>query len=461
MSGHLAPEPPFLLQRGGRDAVRGAAAPPRATAGEVRRSVLENGIRVVTERMREVRSLSLGVIVAAGPGDELPGKSGLAHLCEHLMFQGTSSRNALQVARVMDGAGGQLGGFTTRDYTCFFATLLADYSFFALDLFGDLLLNSTYPEARLENERQAILSEVRAAHDTPGERVHALLKSRAWPDHALGRPLTGCAETVARLTREDVIYFVQQHYSPGRIVIAAAGCVEHDDFVASVRDSFWRLLGDAPPPAGVTPVFHGGLTVEPRACAQTYFALGVPAPPFAGDGRYGAYLLSQILGGGLSSRLFRRLREERGLVYDIGSEVHTYRDAGMLVIEGSCAPVDAATVLRRSARELWLLLSGEEPPDGEELLRAKNQLRGRHVIASEDSHTRMSRLATQELYFGHHLDADAVLAAIAEVDAAALSRVGLEMLALGKGLAAAALLGPEIPGDGAALFSRPLAQWEE
>jgi predicted Zn-dependent peptidase len=207
-------------------------------------TTLENGIRVVTESMPEARSLSIGILIDAGPRDESPGQGGLAHLTEHALFQGTSSRDARQIARLMDLAGGQVGAFTTRDYTCFHATVLDDYRTYALDLFGDVLLNSTFPAEALERETQSILSEISAAWDAPFERAGQLLKALAWPNHPLGRPVAGWADTVAALTREDVIYFVHQNYLPNRLIIAAAGHVEHLDFVAQVRVAFWRLLGD-------------------------------------------------------------------------------------------------------------------------------------------------------------------------------------------------------------------------
>ena len=189
------------------------------------KTTLENGIRVVTETIAGLRSVAIGILVDACPRDELPEKAGLAHLVEHLLFQGTSSRDENQIANLMDVGGGNFGGFTTRDYTCYFATVLDDYRTYAIDLLGDILLNSIFPPKNIEREKTIILREIDRVRDTPYEWVHMLLKSAVWPDHPLGRAITGDSTTVQELSREDVIYFVHNNYLPNRMIIAAAGVV--------------------------------------------------------------------------------------------------------------------------------------------------------------------------------------------------------------------------------------------
>ena len=283
------------------------------------KSTLENGIRVVTETMSGHRSISMGILIDAGPFDEAPEQRGLAHLVEHSVFCGTSSRNATQIARLMDEAGGHLGAFTARDFTCYSATVLDDYFTYALDLLGDILLNSVFPPESLEREKTAILREIESAGDMPSERVHDLLKSFAWCDHPLGRSIAGQPDTIKLITREDVIYYVHENYSPDRIIVAAAGNINHEDFVAQVRDAFWRMMGKSMPAAKASPVFHQGVVLENMPVSQVYFSLGIRAYPYADPGRYGMHILNNILGGGISSRLFRRVRESRGLVYHISS----------------------------------------------------------------------------------------------------------------------------------------------
>ena len=387
----------------------------------VRRSALENGIRVVTEELPGQRSVSIGILVDGGAADETSEEHGLAHLSEHLMFQGTGSRSAAEIARLMDSVAGQVGGFTSRDYTGYFATVLSDYAPHALDLLGDVLLNSAFPLDAVEREKASILSEIDGTKDAPGRRALELLKAKVWAGHPLALPVAGRPETVRGFTREDVIYFVHRNYLPDRIIVAAAGHVDHDDFLAQVRDAFWRCMGERPSRAPSPACFRSGIVAEAAPLSQAYFAIGLPAAAYGGDSRYAWHVVAQLLGGGISSRLFRRIREERGLVYDIGAEYHAYRDAGLLVVEGSASPANLPEVLALSLEELHRALGTDpDPVDEEELTRARIQIRGRHLIAGEDSSTRMSRLATQELYFGRQIPEAQVVAGIDGVDAAAL-----------------------------------------
>lgn len=381
-----------------------------------RRTVLENGLRIVTEHMPGTGAASIGVLIECGSRDEDPSESGLAHLCEHMLFQGTSNRSALQIARQMDFAGGQIGGFTTRDYTCLHAVVLADHVYYALDLIGDVLLNSTFPEDSLAREVNAILRELEGGSDVPSHRVLESLKRDAWSGHALGRPIAGSPEAVRRHTREDLIYFFHRNYTPNRIVVAAAGDINHDDFVADCRDAFWRLMGESDRPTLAPPVFVPGVAMETFPSAQTYFALGLPAPGYTHADRVDTHLLTGILGTGYSSRLFRRLREETGLVYDVHAEYHAYAEAGMIVIEGATRP-EAAEETVAIAVDTWhRLATGIEPVDDEELTGAKNRLRSQHLISSGDVYTRMCRLATQELYFGHPLSGGCIPDLIASAE---------------------------------------------
>lgn len=415
------------------------------SANGYQKSVLENGIRIVTTRVPGVRSVSMGVLINAGPRDETPDQCGLAHLIEHVMFQSTSSKTAMQIARIMDSSGGQMGAFTARDYTCYTATVLDDYRTYALDLLSDLLLNSIFPEANMEREKGAIMREIDAANDLPSKRVHSLLKSNVWNNHPLGRPIFGWPDTVKPLTREDIIYFVHKHYLPNRIIVAAAGNLEHHDFVAQVRDFFWSMMGESKPTNNGIPSFKSGVTVEHASVSQAYFSLGIRAFPYAHSDRYGLHLLNAILGGGISSRLYRRMREERGLVYEIGSQYHAYADDGVLIVEGSTTPEHLMQVLGLTLVELWRLVTLDEPADEEELWKAKMQIRGQHMISGEITSTRMSQLATQEMYFGRHIAAEEIIEEIDTVDNDMLKRMANESLIASLKDAAVAIVGPQAP----------------
>ncbi len=411
----------------------------------VRKTTLENGVRVVTETMPGIRSIAMACLIDTGPYDEAPAQYGLSHLIEHGMFLGTHGRDAMQIARMMDGAGGSIGAFTAKDYMCYYATVLDEYAPYAIDLLGDLLLNSIFPEEGLEREKNAILREIAGRNDDPEQRADDLLKSFCWRDHPLGRPITGSAETVRRFTREDVIYFAQTNYLPERLIIAAAGNVNHADFVAQVRDAFWRMLGQSQPRPMTLPSFTGGVAMDYRPVSQAYFSLGLRALPYAHPSRYVLHVLNNVLGGGISSRLYRRLRENRGLVYSISSEYLAYREDGMLVVAGSTAPEYLTSVLGLTLVELWQVLTGAEPIDDEELVKAKMQIRGQHLISGEGSHTRMSRLATQELYFGRAISTDEVLEQIQAVDNAMAQDLANQVLIDALRQVAIAVTSPESP----------------
>ncbi len=247
------------------------------------------------------------------------------------------------------------------------------------------------------------------------------MREIAWPGHPLGRPVVGSTDSVRRLSREDAIYFVHQHYVPSRVIVAAAGRLDHDDFVASVRDGFWRMLGqhtDRTQP----PVEAGGGTRNVTApLTLAYFSLGLPAPAYGDTDRYAMHVLTRLLGGGVSSRLYRRVREERGWAYDISADYLSYRDTGLLTIEGSTAPETLFPVLRLVSDELAQLAgAGLEDDD---LQRAHAQIRSQLLLSGEDMHTRMSRLAVQSFYFGRPLSDHEVLDGIGRVDAASVARV--------------------------------------
>ncbi len=411
----------------------------------IRQTTLENGIRVITETKLNVRSVSMGVLVNTGPRDEEPGQSGLAHLVEHMLFQGTSSRNATKIARLIDAAGDQMGAFTSRDYTCYYATVLDEYCPYVIDLLGDILLNSIYPDESLETEKKAILREIDSEHDSPGSRAHSLLKKTAWKSHHLGRSIIGTPRMIEQFSREDLIYFVHEHYVPDKIIITAAGKLDHDDFVAQIRDAFWRLQGDSRPFSDTEVTHNSGVVIEHLQVSQTYFSLGLPAYPYAHKNRYALHLLNNILGGGISSRLYRNLRDERGLVYHIDSQYHAYQEGGMLIIEGSTVPENIFSVLELVLLELWQLASSERVVDSDELWRAKMHIRGQHLIDSENTNTCMSRLATQELYFGRFISPDEILGQIEAVDQQALDELSQDLILSGLPKITVAMVGPEAP----------------
>jgi predicted Zn-dependent peptidase len=415
-----------------------------------RKTTLDNGIRVITEEMPGVRSVAMGLVVEAGMRNDPCQKNGLAHLVEHLMFQGTYSRDSLQIAHFMDEAGGRIGGYTAREYTCYSATVLDDYRTFALDLLGDILLNSIFLSEDIEREKETILREIDAFYDLPDNRTDALLKSYTWAGHPLGRPITGKYDTVSGITRADIVDYVKTYYQPDRLIIAAAGSLEHEDLVAQVMDAFWCMKKDAyrrmasPPRQGrdCPPKYQPGIAVEYKPVSQVYFSIGIRAPHYSHPDRYALHILNKIIGDGISARLFRRIRDDQGLVYQIGSEYQAFRDGGLLIVRGSTKPASFQQVLDQALTVMLRLIMGDDPVQAEELRRAKNQIKGQHLIAAEDTNTRMCRLATQEFYFGRHISTREITEQIEAVDIAKLEDITQNVLAGHLSAMAIAIVGP-------------------
>jgi len=409
----------------------------------VEQSVLDNRIRVVTKRMEGVRSISLGFLMATGPMDEAEDCSGVAHLAEHLFFDGTAQRDSDEIARMMDTTGGRIGGFTSRDYTCFTTTVLDDYRTYLIDLMGDILLNSQFAEYAVHQEKETIVRELSAQLDRPDACAHERLKAHIWQGHPLGRPIGGTIASVAALQQDDVLRFVRENYQPRRLIIAAAGNVKHEDVVTNVADAFWMMPDDGRADTQpVRPAFHGGVTVECKGVSHVYFSIGLKAAPYAAADRYLIHLFTAILGGGMSSRLFRKLRQELGMVYEITAEYQAYRDDGVIVIEGSTTPELLHPVLSQILVEVKGMALQTLPILEEELWIAKMQLRGQHIIAQENSHTSMSSLATQAFYFNRFVDSTEILNQIQQVDLERMNTITANMLANGLRHSAVALVGP-------------------
>lgn len=370
-------------------------------------SVLGNRLRVITEHVPGAKSVSIGILVDASPQDEPTNKRGIAHLTEHALFLGTSGRDAKQISCLIDEAGGQMGAFTTRDYTCFSSHIMDDYCPFAWDLLGDMLLNSTFPEEGLMRERDVVLQELGICSANHSKQLHDRLKRAIWPHHPLGREVAGDVESVSRLTREDVIYFVGQNYLPDRMIVAAVGNVAHQDAVAQAGDAFWQLLGQSSPRKRQPCEFHSAIELIPASSiSHSYFAFAFPSTPYNSENRYSVHALNSIIGGGMSSLLYAKLRESLGWVYDIHSGYQAYRDAGTLVIEGIAYPETLTKILAVTLEEIERIAN-----DGiceEQLWRTKMQVRGQHQLASDSLHTKMSSILTQQFYFGRPLVDDAV-----------------------------------------------------
>ena len=402
------------------------------------RSELTNGIRVITDQVDGVRSVSVGVLVDVGPKNELPNEHGYAHLLEHMLFQGTGDRDANAIAEMMEVGGGAIGAFTARDYTVYHATVLDDYLPFALEVLGDMLCNSVVPAEALDRQIQVILNEL-AGHVDPSSLTNELLKQTLWPGHPMGCPTAGTESSIRQATRHSLLDFMQRHYTAENLIIAAAGHVDHDSFVAQARDSFWQMSrGDGRVhPTPPNPNLRS-IVVEPRESQQVYFSMGWPAPSYTSDDRYTWHVFSTLFGGGPTSRLYRSLREERGMVYHIAAEYQAYGNAGALVVEGATLPQTLVPVLAGILLELVQMVEQAQNPDAYH--RAIQSLISQHLVSGDSAYVRMSRLALQELYFHRDISSDEVIAGLRSQSYETVQRAGLQLLEAG--LPTIALVGP-------------------
>lgn len=361
------------------------------------KSMLPNGIRVVTEHVPGVRSVSIGCWLAVGSRDEKVSEDGLAHLVEHMMFKGTTSRTAKDIAETMDATGGHLNAFTTKESTTFYARVLDQHMPLALDLLADMLLHSTFASEELTREKEVILEEIGLAEDTPEDLVHDLFDAHIFADHPLARPVLGGRETVQRHTRDDVIRFVRNHYTPHNLVIAAAGNVVHEHVVAETERRFGALR-EAPPitrPSSEWRYMPRRVTVG-KDCEQIHIVVGAPGLSRGDERRFTLDLLDIIIGGGMSSRLFQQLRENRGLVYSTYSYSTSYTDTGVFGVYAATRPGRAEQVLELIEGELAAVGAGKLSI--EEVDRAREQAKGSLMLAMESTASRMGRLAGAVLW---------------------------------------------------------------
>jgi predicted Zn-dependent peptidase len=399
--------------------------------GRVERTELPGGLRVLTETMPGVLSATLGIWVGVGSRDESPELSGSSHFLEHLLFKGTRTRSALEIATAMDAVGGEMNAFTAKEHTCYYANVLASDLPLAVTLLSDLVTEACNTAADLESERTVVLEEIAMRDDEPSDAVHDLFAETLYGDSPLGRSVLGTVESITSLTRDDVDGWYRGRYAMPSIVVTAAGRVEHQQLLDLVTAAFGnRLSGDAAPAplrlgdsAPDRPARPSGLIS--RRTEQTHLLLGTPAMGRLDDRRYAAAALDAAVGGGMSSRLFQEIREKRGLVYSVGSGLTHYAGTGSFSVYAGCSKKRVPEVLRLIREELARVAADGLTP--EEVARARGQLKGGLVLGLEDTGSRMSRLGKSELSYGEYLPVREVLGRIDSVDEAQVRAVAAEL----------------------------------
>lgn len=380
-----------------------------------RKSELANGVRLVTERMPHVRSVSMGIWVTTGSRDEAPREAGISHFIEHMVFKGTKRRDARQIAYEIDRIGGASNAFTSKETTCFHARVIDEHVPVMVDILADIFLESVFAPREIERERHVVLQEIGLAQDTPDEYIHDLLSQSMWGEHPLGSPVLGTAETVRSIGRRQIRGYIKRSYGPRNVLIAAAGNLDHGQLLALLEPLFGGLAANGAARPRSTPTPQARVSVFGRELEQVHLCLGLMGPQATAPERYAASLLNVVLGGSMSSRLFQSVRERCGLAYSIYSFLSSYVDTGML---GIYAGVDAAELPRalmligRELRRLKRRAVGED-----ELRAAKDHLRGSILLSAESTDNRMTRLARNEINFGRFLPYDEILAGIEAVSA--------------------------------------------
>jgi predicted Zn-dependent peptidase len=381
---------------------------------EIERAVLPNGIRVVTEAMPYVRSVSLGVWIGSGSRMEHGPENGISHFIEHMVFKGTQHRSAEDIAREVDSVGGGLDAFTSKELVSFNTKVLDEHLPLALDILSDLALNPLFREADIEKEKGVILEEIKMEADQPEFVLHETFIGNFWKGHGLGKPILGTRETVKKFGQNMLLDFYRRVYAPSNILITAAGNLDHDSFVRLVCDKFSSLEQRAPLPADSVPKAHAPIILKKKeSLEQVHIAIGVPAYPLAHHLRYPLYVLNTVLGGGMSSRLFQNIREKHGLAYAVYSELNLFSDTGCLTIYAGTAVETARQVVDSVIQEFRQLK--DELIGVEELRRAKDHLKGSLMLSLESTSSRMSNLARQELYFDRFMSLDEMLESIESV----------------------------------------------
>ncbi|MEE9591742.1 MAG: pitrilysin family protein [Thermodesulfobacteriota bacterium] len=389
------------------------------------KSILRNGINVITEEMTDIGSVTIGVWVKIGSRHEDASECGISHFIEHLLFKGTKRRSAINIVKEIESVGGILNAFTGREYTCFYVKVLSKDISLAIDLLSDILINSRFADKEIEKERCVILQEIKMVEDTPDDLVHDIFFKAILKGHPMGRPILGEIQNINSIKRKDIISYFKRFYNSDRIIITAAGNLKHKEITRILNTSFGRVERRSIDKPVSTPVFHPCVMLKKRNLEQVHLCLGVPTLPQSHPDRYKLYLLNTMLGGGMSSRLFQEIREKRGLAYSVYSYLNLHQDIGSLVVYAGTSSDDFADVVKLIIKEFVELSKGLER---KELTMAKEQLIGNMMIGLESSDNRMTKLAKDEIYFKKVVPLDEIISNIKRVTTPSLRSVARKLL---------------------------------
>ncbi|MFN7918369.1 MAG: pitrilysin family protein [Vicinamibacterales bacterium] len=389
------------------------------------RDALGNGLRLLTEQMNSVRSVSIGVWLTRGSRHETAEQGGIAHFVEHMLFKGTHTRTAEDIAQAIDSIGGQLDAFTAKEYASYYIKVLDEHLPLALDILSDIVLNPAFDPEDVEREKKVIVEEIKMVEDTPDDLVHEIFTQGFWEDHPLGRPILGTRETVESFTSDSLRTYFRGAYTPRNLIVSAVGNLQHDNVRALVEERFGHLASVDSALLETAPSVASKILIRNKELEQSHVCVGTPAYRQDHRDRHAAYVLNTLLGGSMSSRLFQNIREKRGLAYAVFSGLSAYRDAGSFTIYAGCANEAVGEVVDLVVEELRTVK--QTPVPTAELQRAKDHLKGSLMLGLENTASRMSHVARQEIYFGRQLGLDETLQGIEAVTPDDVQRVASDL----------------------------------
>lgn len=358
------------------------------------KTTLCNGVRIITEEISSVKSATIGIWVGTGSRLETLENIGVSHFIEHLLFKGTESRSAKEIAEKVDAVGGQLNAFTSKEYTCYYIKVINQHIPLAMDILSDMILHPKFDCADLEREREVVLEEIHMYEDTPDEMVHDLYMEKVWPDHALGRTILGTMASISATSEEMIRRYYNTYYVPGNMVVACAGNMKHEQLVALAEKHLGKITGKIAKEPLTVPQFNSTVFLKQRDTEQMHICAGVGGLPLYDEQSYALNVLNTILGGGLSSRLFQSIREDRGLAYAVYSYLSSYQDAGLFTVYAGTRPANAKKVVALMQSEMKSI--SDEGITPAELARAKEYIIGNLLLGLENTSSRMMRLGKLE-----------------------------------------------------------------
>lgn len=395
--------------------------------GRYQKTILDNGIRVVTEAIPTLESVSLGIWITTGSRDEGVKENGLSHFIEHLLFKGTERRSAFDISREIESVGGSINAFTGKEYTCLHAKVLQKDVALAVDILSDIIANSAFDPQEIERERMVVLQEIKMVEDSPDDYIHDLFHRSFWGDHPLGYPITGMRENVLSFQREEITAYFRENYTPDKMVVAAAGRLDHRRLLELVEAQLGRLE-TTPAPLQREGAQGGKTRIQAtyRELEQVHFCLGTRGIPYGHRLRFAGHTLNTMVGGNMSSRLFQEIREKRGLTYSIYSFLSTYTDTGLFGVYAGTTKDEVEEVVVIILQELRSIREGKIRM--EDLSAAKEYLRGSIILSLEGSDGRMSRLAKEEICFDRYIPVHETLQELEGVSKKDIDDVAQEML---------------------------------